>query len=576
MGKIKASEAVVQLFEKWGIDHIYGIPGDSINTMVEALRKEENAIKFYTVRHEEVASLAAAAYTKLTGKIGVCLAIGGPGAIHLMNGMYDAKMDHVPMLVLVGHIPARLTGTDYFQEVDTVELFKDVAVYNKEITSAESFPAVVNQAIRTAYQERGVAVLSIPDDIALGEISDSTPQLSTLFETKTPGLIESDLSDAVALINQANNPVILAGVGAKGARKELKAFAERISAPVCVTLPGKGALPDAHPNFLGNIGKIGTKPAYEAMKSADLLIMVGTDYPYAAYLPEGAKCVQIDINPVRIGKRYSVTVGVVGDAAQALAYLNEHTTPVSDRPFLKTCQNKMGKWWKWMEEEQGNKKTPIAPEALMAAIESISEDDTIYSVDVGTSTVWSTRYLKLRENQDFIVSAWLGTMGCGLPGAIAAKHAFPNRQAIVITGDGAFSMVMQDFVTAVHYKMPMVVVVLNNRQLAFIKYEQQAAGQLKYAVDFGDIDYAKFAEACGGKGIRVTKYEELQPAFEEAKASDVPVLLDVEVDVNAAPLPGKIVMDEAKGYAKYTSKSIKEHQKLEKMPPMKTLVRRFL
>ncbi|MET1249612.1 pyruvate oxidase [Sporolactobacillus sp. STCC-11] len=576
MGKVKASEAVVKLFENWGIDHIYGIPGDSIDTMVEALRKEENKIKFYTVRHEEVASLAAAAYSKLTGKIGVCLAIGGPGAIHLLNGMYDAKMDHVPMLVLVGHIPARLTGTDYFQEVNTVELFKDVAVYNKEITSAESFPTVVNQAIRTAYQERGVAVLSIPDDIALGEISDGAPQLSTVFEKKIPGLVQNDLNDAVALINSANNPVILAGVGAKSAKKELRAFAERISAPVAVTLPGKGAISDDHPNFIGNIGKIGTKPAYEAMKSADLLIMIGTDYPYAAYLPEGAKCVQIDIDPLKIGKRYSVTVGIVGDAADALSNLTEHITPVADRPFLKTCQSKMSTWWKWMTEDQDKKQTPIAPEALMAAIESISEEDTIYSVDVGTSTVWSTRYLKVSEKQDFIVSAWLGTMGCGLPGAIAAKQAFPERQAIAISGDGAFAMVMQDFVTAVHYKLPIIMIILNNKQLAFIKYEQQSAGQLKYAVDFGDIDYAKFAEACGGKGFRVENYEDLQPALEQAKASNVPVILDVEVDVNAAPLPGKIVMDEAKGYAKFTAKSITENHKLEKMPPMKTVVRRFL
>ncbi|RYL92220.1 pyruvate oxidase [Sporolactobacillus sp. Y61] len=575
MGKIKASEAVVSLLEKWGIDHIYGIPGDSIDTMVEALRKKESKIKFYTVRHEEVASLAAAAYAKLTGKIGVCLAIGGPGAIHLLNGMYDAKMDHVPMLVLVGHIPSKLTGTDYFQEVNTVDLYKDVAVYNKEVTSAESFPVVVNQAIRTAYQERGVAVLSIPDDVPLGEISDQAAQLSTVFEKKIPGLVQDDLSDAVSLINKAKNPVILAGVGAKSAKKQLKAFAERISAPVCVTLPGKGALPDDHPNFLGNIGKIGTKPSYEAMKSADLLIMVGTDYPYAAYLPEGAKCVQIDIDPVKIGKRYSVTTGVVGDAAEALAYLNEHTTPVKDRPFLKSCQDKMAKWLSWMEEDKSVNKTPIAPQAVMKAVQSIAEDNAIFSVDVGTATVWSTRYLHV-TNQDFIVSAWLGTMGCGLPGAIAAKQAFPDRQAIAICGDGAFAMVMQDFVTAVEYNWPIIVVVLNNKQLAFIKYEQQSAGQLNYGINLHDIDYAKFAEACGGKGFRVEKYEDLQGAFEKAKDSDVPVILDVAVDENAAPLPGKIVMDEAKGYAKFASKSVVENHKFEKMPPMKDVARRFL
>ncbi|MFT8316995.1 MAG: pyruvate oxidase [Sporolactobacillus sp.] len=575
MGKIKASEAVVQLFENWGIDHIYGIPGDSIDTMVEALRKKESKIKFYQVRHEEVASLAAAAYSKLTGKIGVCLAIGGPGAIHLLNGMYDAKMDHVPMLVLVGHIPSKLTGTDYFQEVNTVELFKDVAVFNKEITSAESFPGVVNQAIRTAYQERGVAVLSIPDDVPLGEISDQAAQLSTVFEKKIPGLVENDLSEAVALINAAQNPVILAGVGSKGAKKELKTFTERISAPVAVTLPGKGAIPDDHPNFIGNIGKIGTKPAYEAMKSADLLIMIGTDYPYAAYLPEGAKCVQIDIDPIHIGKRYSVTTGIVGDAAQALNYLNQHVTPVTNRPFLDTCQERMTKWWKWMSEDQSNTKTPIAPQAVMSAIQDIAEDNAVFSADVGTATVWSTRYLHV-TNQDFIISAWLGTMGCGLPGALAAKQAFPDRQVFAICGDGAFSMVMQDFATAVKYKWPIIVVILNNKQLSFIKYEQQSAGQLNYGIDLQDIDFAKFAEACGGKGLRVQKYEDLENAFATAKASNVPFILDIAVNENAAPLPGKIVKDEAKGYAAFAAKSVLENHRMEKMPPMKDVVRHYL
>ncbi|MTT31348.1 pyruvate oxidase [Terrilactibacillus sp. BCM23-1] len=575
MGKKKASDVVVQLFENWGIDHVYGIPGDSINTMVEALRKKQDKITFYNVRHEEVASMAAAAYSKLTGKIGVCLAIGGPGAIHLLNGMYDAKMDHVPMLALVGHISSKLTGTDYFQEVNTYELFKDVAVYNKDITSAESFPTVVNQAIRTAYQEQGVAVISISDDIALQEISDQTPQLSTLFERKLPGLIENDLAEAVKLINEAEKPVILAGVGSKHAKKELAAFAEHISAPVAITLPGKGVLPDEHPNFIGNIGKIGTKPAYEAMKNSDLLIMVGTDYPYSAYLPDQAKGIQIDINPVKMGKRFSIDVGIVGDAGSALSWLTEHSDFVPERQFLKTCQKNMATWNGWMEEDRAKTDTPIAPQAVMGAIQDIAEDDAIFSVDVGTATVWTTRYLKVK-NQDFIISAWLGTMGCGLPGALAAKQAFPDRQAIAICGDGAFSMVMQDFATAVQYNWPIIVVVLNNRQLSFIKYEQQVVGQLTYAIDFQDIDYAKFAEACGGKGFRIEKYEDLRPAFEKAKTAGVPVILDVTVDVDAAPLPGKIVMDEAKGYAKYEMNSIKENHKLEKMPPMKDVVRRFL
>lgn len=574
MGKIKAGDAVVQLLENWGIDHIYGVPGGSIDRVVEAIRKQEDKIKFYLVRHEEVAALAASSYAKLTGKIGVCLAVNGPGAIHLLSGLYDAKMDHVPMLVLVGHTPTTLTGTDFFQEINMPELFRDVAVYQQVVASTETFPAVVNQAIRTAYQENGVSVLMIPDDLTLGEIPDDDLQLNTLFEKKIPGLDIDDLSDAVALINSAKNPVILAGAGSRKAKKELKCFIERIAAPVVITLRGKGVIPDSHPNFLGNIGHLGTRPAYDAMKACDLLIMVGTNYPYTEYLPDHAKCIQIEIDPVRIGKRYAVTVGILGDSAEALAYLNEHTTPVSQRPFLEYCRESMSQWEHWLSEDMRKTQTPLAPEAIMSAIQSIADDNAIFSIDVGNATIWSTRYLKLTQ-QDFIISAWLGTMGCGLPGAMAAKQAFPDRQAIAICGDGGFSMVMQDFSTAVKYNWPIIVVILNNKEFGFIKFEQQSAGELNYGIDLEDINYGKFAEACGGRGIRIEKYEDLRPAFNEVRSTKVPVILDIVIDNSDVPVPGKITMAEAAGYAKFYAKSLIENQKLEKTPSAKEIIRRF-
>ncbi|EHC6545870.1 pyruvate oxidase, partial [Listeria monocytogenes] len=470
MKKVKASETLVQTLKNWGIDHVYGLPGDSIDTVVDALRKEQEAIEFIHVRHEEVATLAAAAYTKLTGKIGVALSIGGPGAIHLLNGMYDAKMDHVPMLVLAGQVTTDVLNTGFFQEVNLPAIFEDVAVYNKQIDNAETLADVVDEAIRTAYKEKGVAVLTIPNDIPSQVIKASLEAKSVKFEQENPKLDEAAIQEAVALIEKAEKPVILAGLGTKHAGPELIAFSEKLKIPIIHSLPAKTIVPDNHPNALGNLGKIGTKPAYEAMQETDLLLMFGNDYPYSDYLPKKADCIQIDIDPAKISKRFPATVGLVGDAAEIIGNLTAKTAPVEERKFLQACQENMQEWWKWLEEDIAKTTDPIAPEVVMANIQKIADKDAIFSIDVGTATVWSTRYLHLTPENDFIVSAWLGTMGCGLPGAIAAKKAFPDRQAIAIVGDGGFSMVMQDFVTAVGLNMPMIVVVLNNQQLSFIKY----------------------------------------------------------------------------------------------------------
>ncbi|MBC1500739.1 pyruvate oxidase [Listeria weihenstephanensis] len=576
MSKMKASTALVNVLKNWDIDHVYGIPGDSIDTVVDALRKEQDTIKFIHVRHEEVATLAASSYTKLTGKIGVALAIGGPGAIHMLNGMYDAKMDNVPMLVLAGQVPTSVANTKYFQEVDLPTLFSDVAVFNKQIEDAETLPDIVDEAIRTAYEKKGVAVLTIPNDIPLTEINHTVAAKQEVFQQVKPEISTESIAQAAELIKSAKNPVILAGVGTKHAKEALVQFSGHTKTPVIISLPAKGIMPDDHPNFLGNLGKIGTKPAYEAMQDADLLLMIGNDYPYTDYLPqESVKSIQIDIDPAKIGHRFPATVGIVGDAKEALTALIEATDYIATRAFLEASQENMANWWKWLREDEAKTTTPIAPEAVMAQVQKIADKDTIFSIDVGTSTVWSTRYLHLGPHNDFLISAWLGTMGCALPGAIAAKQAFPDRQVIAITGDGGFSMVMQDFVTAVGYKMPMIVIVLNNKELSFIKYEQQSAGELNYAIDLPDINYAQFAESCGGLGFRVETFDELEPAFKAARNASLPVIIDIAVDSNAAPLPGKIVMDEALGYTKFEIRSITEDHRFSKMPPLKTIIRRF-
>lgn len=579
MAKIKANEALVKALQAWDIDHLYGIPGDSIDAVVDSLRTVRDQFKFYHVRHEEVASLAAAGYTKLTGKIGVALSIGGPGLIHLLNGMYDAKMDNVPQLILSGQTNSTALGTKAFQETNLQKLCEDVAVYNHQIEKGDNVFEIVNEAIRTAYEQKGVAVVICPNDLLTEKIKDTT---NKPVDTSRPTVVSpkyKDIKKAVKLINKSKKTVMLIGVGAKHAKDELRAFVEAAKIPVVHSLPAKTILPDDHPYSIGNLGKIGTKTSYQTMQDADLLIMVGTNYPYVDYLPKkNIKAIQIDTNPKNIGHRFNINVGIVGDSKIALHQLTENIKHVAERPFLNKTLERKAVWDKWMEQDKNNNSKPLRPERLMASINKFIKDDAVISADVGTATVWSTRYLNLGVNNKFIISSWLGTMGCGLPGAMASKIAYPNRQAIAIAGDGAFQMVMQDFATAVQYDLPLTVFVLNNKQLAFIKYEQQAAGELEYAVDFSDMDHAKFAEAAGGKGYTIKSASEVDAIVEEALAQDVPTIVDVYVDPNAAPLPGKIVNEEALGYGKWAFRSITEdkHLDLDQIPPISVAAKRFL
>ncbi|HCC5596017.1 TPA: pyruvate oxidase [Staphylococcus aureus] len=579
MAKIKANEALVKALQAWDIDHLYGIPGDSIDAVVDSLRTVRDQFKFYHVRHEEVASLAAAGYTKLTGKIGVALSIGGPGLIHLLNGMYDAKMDNVPQLILSGQTNSTALGTKAFQETNLQKLCEDVAVYNHQIEKGDNVFEIVNEAIRTAYEQKGVAVVICPNDLLTEKIKDTT---NKPVDTSRPTVVSpkyKDIKKAVKLINKSKKPVMLIGVGAKHAKDELREFIEMAKIPVIHSLPAKTILPDDHPYSIGNLGKIGTKTSYQTMQEADLLIMVGTNYPYVDYLPKkNIKAIQIDTNPKNIGHRFNINVGIVGDSKIALHQLTENIKHVAERPFLIKTLERKAVWDKWMEQDKNNNSKPLRPERLMTSINKFIKDDAVISADVGTATVWSTRYLNLGVNNKFIISSWLGTMGCGLPGAMASKIAYPNRQAIAIAGDGAFQMVMQDFATAVQYDLPLTVFVLNNKQLAFIKYEQQAAGELEYAVDFSDMDHAKFAEAAGGKGYTIKSASEVNAIVEEALAQDVPTIVDVYVDPNAAPLPGKIVNEEALGYGKWAFRSITEdkHLDLDQIPPISVAAKRFL
>ncbi|MCY9012080.1 pyruvate oxidase [Bacillus inaquosorum] len=568
-----AGQAMTELLEQWGVDHVYGIPGDSINEFIEELRHERNQLKFIQTRHEEVAALAAAAEAKLTGKIGVCLSIAGPGAVHLLNGLYDAKADGAPVLAIAGQVSSGEVGRDYFQEIKLEQMFEDVAVFNREVHSAESLPDLLNQAIRTAYSKKGVAVLSVSDDLFAEKIKREPVYTSPVYIEGNLEPKKEQLVTCAQYINNAKKPIILAGQGMKKAKRELLAFADKAAAPIVVTLPAKGVVPDKHPHFLGNLGQIGTKPAYEAMEECDLLIMLGTSFPYRDYLPDDTPAIQLDSDPAKIGKRYPVTAGLVCDSALGLRELTEYIERKEDRRFLNACTEHMQHWWNEIEKDETEAATPLKPQQVVARLQEAAADDAVLSVDVGTVTVWMARHFKMNANQDFIVSSWLATMGCGLPGAIASSLAEPERQAIAVCGDGGFSMVMQDLPTAVKYKLPITVVILNNENLGMIEYEQQVKGNIDYVTKLQNVDYAAFAESCGAKGIKVTRAEELAPAFHEALHADQPTVVDVMIG-NEPPLPGKITYGQAKGFSKYMLKNFFENQKIE-MPSLKKSLKRL-
>jgi len=568
----RTGEILAELLISWGVDHIYGMPGDSINEFMDDLRKKQEEIKYIQVRHEETGALAASAYAKLTGKLGVCMAIAGPGAIHLLNGLYDAKEDGVPVLAIAGQVASTKMGTHTFQELHLDRVFQDVAVFCEQAQSYEQLPDLLNMAIRKAYSEKGPAVLIVPDDLFAEKQTVKAELTSAVWSSPSTEPNEESLSQAAAMINDAKKPVIFAGRGVRHAKAELIAFAEKIKAPIVFSLLGKGILPDYHHLNLGQHGQIGTKPAYEAIMESDLLIFSGTSFPYRDFLPDKTKAIQIEIDPGKIGNFYPVELGLCGDSQKVLNKLGTLVMEKTDDSFVKKYEAKMDTWFRHVEEEKLLPRSPMQAPQVMNALEKVLADDAVISSDVGNVTVWTARYLPF-TNQDFILSGRLATMGCGLPGAIAAKLAQPDRQVIAICGDGGFAMGMQDFVTAVKYKLPVKVLVLNNSKIGMIKYEQAGKGHMNYETDLGNINFAEFAKSCGGEGFRAERIEDLEDVLQQAFLSSKPAVIDVVIE-DKAPLPGKLGYQEAVKYSEYLIKNFFHNKKVE-FPDLDEAVRRF-
>jgi pyruvate dehydrogenase (quinone)/pyruvate oxidase len=555
-----AAEVLIGRLIDWGVEVVFGLPGDGINGIMEGLRRRSDDIRFVLVHHEEAAAFMATGYAKATGRLGVCLATSGPGAIHLLNGLYDAKLDHAPVLAITGMQETQMLGTGYQQEVALEKLFMDVAEYNEMIRVPAQVPTLVDLAVRHALARRGVAHLTIPTDVQIAE-AGSNP-----FEAVAPAVIkptapiylappglprEADLAHAASVLNEAEKLVLLVGVGALGARDEVLAVAEQLGAPIVKTLPGKAVVPDDHPLTLGGIGLLGTAASIDAMEGCDTLFMVGTNFPYTKYLPESGKVkvVQIEADPIRAGNRLATEVPLVGDAKETLAALVDKLTYKSDRSFLEQCQESMSSWRDRMVALEGIEHDPIQPQHLMAVIDRHASNDAILSSDSGTIATWAARHFTIRNEREFYLSGNLATMAPGLPYAIAHQLAHPDRQCIAFVGDGGFAMLMAEFETACRYGLPIKVIINNNSSLGQILWEQMVLGYPEFGVRFTHrSDFAPWAEACGGLGIRVDKTAELETAITEAFAFAGPALVDVTVNADEPPMPGKVTSEQAKGF----------------------------
>lgn len=552
-----AADLLIETLTDWDVNVIFGLPGDGINGLMEALRTRQDRIRFIQVRHEESAAFMACAYAKYTGKLGVCLATSGPGGLHLLNGLYDAKLDGAPVLAITGHHYHDLIDTHAQQDISLDRVFADVAVYNTRIMGTAHVEPVTNLACRTALAYRGVAHINFPVD--LQELTTDARSKRNVAgyasEVSSRGArlpSEEDLQRAAQVLNAGLRVAILVGQGALEATDELEKMAKRLGAPVIKTILGKAAMPDDSPYTTGGIGLLGTKPSQEAMEECDTLFMVGTTFPYIEFLPRPgqARAVQVDLNPARIGLRYPVEVGLVGDSRRTLHALLPLLDQRQDLSFLTRAQKSMAEWRGLMEERGTKRDRPMKPQVVAWELGKRLSDTAIVSSDSGTIATWFARQIQAKRGQQFSLSGTLASMANGLCYAIAAQVAYPDRQCVAFVGDGGFSMLMAEFATAVKYQLPIKVIVIKNNSLGMIKWEQMVfLGHPEFGCDLTPIDFASVARACGGTGFTIEHPEECGPVLDAALGTTGPVLVEAVVDPFVPPMPPKVTFDQAAKFA---------------------------
>jgi len=567
-----AADVLVECLMDWGVDVIFGLPGDGINGIMEALRTHKDKIRFVQVRHEESAAFMACGYAKYTGKIGVCLATSGPGGIHLLNGLYDAKLDNQPVLAITGLQFHDLIGTYTQQDVALDKLFMDVAVFNERIMGPTHVENITDLACRTALAYHGVAHITIPVDFQEMEVKKqqrskrNVPHHTSDVYARSARLPDhGELESAAEILNRGKKVAILAGRGALDATDELEQTAELLGAPIIKALLGKAAVPDDSPYTTGGIGLLGTKPSQEAIEDCDTLLMVGTSFPYIEFMPKPgqARGVQIELDPKRIGLRYPVEMGLIGDSRDTLRELIPLLRRKEERGFLNAAQAGMKDWMRAMEEQGTRRDKPMKPQVVAWELGKLLRDDAIVSCDSGTIATWWARQILAKRGQMHSVSGTLATMAPGLPYTIAAQVAYPERQCVAFVGDGGFSMLMADFVTAVKYRLPIKVVIIKNNTLGQIKWEQMVfLGNPEYGVELHPIDFAEFAHACGGIGLTVDDPANCSRVLQEFLNAPGPAVLQAVVDPLEPPLPAKVKAEQALHFAESLAKGEPNRKKI--------------
>jgi pyruvate dehydrogenase (quinone) len=567
----QVSDLIVERLIEWRVDTIFGFPGDGVDGFFESLRTHQDKLKFIQVRHEEAAAFAAVGYAKYTGRLGVCCATSGPGGVHLLNGLYDAKCDLQPVLAITGHTFSDMIGMDYQQDVDLDKLYMDVAEFNERIMSAPHAINVVDMAVRTAYGRRGVSHICIPKDIQEWKVTENhrsganVPNHSGDYKTgQSAKPAPSVLQKAADVINAGSKVVIFCGRGAIGCGEEIAKLAEIVGGPVVKALLGKQVLPDRSPYTTGGLGLLGTAPSVDAMEECDTLIMIGTSYPYMEFLPKPgqAKCVQIEIDPTRIGLRHPVDVGLLGDTKSILPALLPLLKKKNNK-FLKKSQERMKSWFELLEERGTRKDMPMKPQVVTHTLNKLLNDDAIVSSDSGTIATWTARHVDIRGTMQFSLSGSLATMANGLPYSIGAAVAYPGRQVVCVVGDGGLTMLMGEIATLVKYKLQVCVIVIKNNVLGQIKWEQMILeGNPEFGVELEPIDFAMVATACGAKGYTIERPEDAENILREALAHRGPTVVQAVVDPNEPPMPGKATMEQALKFAKALARGQKDAAKI--------------
>jgi pyruvate dehydrogenase (quinone)/pyruvate oxidase len=554
-----ASDVLCDTLIEWGVEVIFGIPGDGINGIIEALRKRRDKLRFVQVRHEEAAAFMACAYAKWTGRLGVCIATSGPGGIHLLNGLYDAKLDGQPVLAITGLQFHDLLHTYTQQDVELDKLFIDVCVYNSRIMGAAHVQNVTDLACRTALAYRGVAHITMPVDLQdqplKGDVRSKRNLPDHVSEIVSDGArmpSEDQLARAAEILNAGKKIAMMAGRGALGARQEVAAVAERLAAPVAKPLLGKGVLPDDHPFTTGGTGLLGTRPSQEALENCDTLLIVGSSFPYIEYYPKPgqAKCVQVELDPRRMSLRYPVDAALVGDSARVLRTLLQRLDYHQDRSFLHKAQAGMREWRELMHERASRREKPMKPQVVAHELSKLLSDDAIVATDSGTITTWAARHIDMRGDMMFSCSGNLATMACALPYANAAAIAYPGRQVVAFVGDGGFTMLMGELATAVKYGLDVKILIIKNNTLGQIKWEQMVfLGNPEYVCELQPIDFATVARGFGVAAFTIDDPDTCADTLREAMATPGPVVIEAVVDPHEPPMPPKIDVAQAAHFA---------------------------